>query len=292
MKPAGIPLFLCLASACVAAAGETPPPAKDNRALFGIWAKIQDPTPGETRSIGTYAAGCLAGAKRLPLDGTGYSVMRPSRRRFFGTPELVTFLEQLGRDAHAAKLGRVLIGDMGRPRGGPMQTGHSSHQIGLDVDVWFRMSRAKPTLKDRETWSAESFVKDDQHLTKHWGAPYRKLVSLPASSPLVNRIFVHPAIKRDLCANFAGAPWLYKIRPWWSHQDHLHVRLSCPAGEASCKGQEPLDPAQPQCGKELDWWFTADAKDEGAKKEAAFKERQFPELPTECAEMVKGLEEP
>ena len=31
----------------------------------------------------------------------------------------------------------LLIGDMSQPRGGPMLNGHSSHQIGLDVDIWF-----------------------------------------------------------------------------------------------------------------------------------------------------------
>ena len=136
-----------------------------------------------------------------------------------------------------------------------MKNGHWSHQIGLDVDLWFRMSVRKPSRKERESWSAESFVKDDRHLTRRWNDRERKLVEIAAKSPLVARIFVHPAIKRDLCEHFPKAAWLYKMRPWWSHQDHLHVRLECPPGAPSCKGQEPLDSHDPQCGKELDWWF-------------------------------------
>lgn len=263
---------------------------RNNRALFDLWAKISSPFPSETpKPIGSYAAGCLAGAHTLPLDGEGFSVMRPSRHRNYGHPDLLAFIEGLGKELHAAKMGRLLVGDMGRARGGPMPTGHSSHQIGLDVDLWFRMSPRKPSTRERESWSAESFVKDDTHLTKRWGDPYRKLVSLAAASPYVARIFVHPAIKRDLCTKFPTAAWLYKIRPWWAHQDHLHVRLNCPEGAASCKAQEALDPASSQCGKELDWWFTAEAKDEGNKKEAAFKERAFPDLPPECDEMTKSL---
>lgn len=285
--------ILCVGSAffCgLASADNTPAPpaAHDNRALFALWGKIQEPSEGEARPIGTYSAGCIAGAKKLPINGTGYSVMRTSRARYYGHPDLLDFIQTLGRQMHSRGMNRLLVGDMGRARGGPMLTGHASHQIGLDVDLWFRMSPKIPNAKDRENWSAESFVKDDR-LTKHWGEPYRQLVSLAAESPYVNRIFVHPAIKRDLCRKFPQAPWLYKMRPWWSHQDHLHVRLNCPANDPTCKAQEPLDSKLPQCGKELDWWFTADAKAEGEKKEAAYKGRSFPELPPECAEMVKGL---
>jgi penicillin-insensitive murein endopeptidase len=284
--------ILCFGSALfsIVALAENAPPAKDNRALFTLWGKIKGPSEGEPRPIGTYSAGCIAGAKKLPIDGTGYSVMRVSRARYYGHPDLLTFIQTLGRQMHEQKMNRLLVGDMGRARGGPMLTGHASHQIGLDVDLWFRMSPQIPSAKDRENWSAESFVKNNKTLTKHWGDPYRKLASLAAASPNVNRIFVHPAIKRDLCRQFPQAPWLYKMRPWWSHQDHLHVRLSCPANLPDCRGQEALDPRQPQCGKQLDWWFTSDAKAEGEKKEAAYKGRQFPELPAECAAMVKGLE--
>lgn len=280
MIQARILASLFLGTALSAFAAETDP-----RALFAVWAKIREPLAGTPQPIGSYAAGCLKGAETLPLDGPGYSVMRPSRLRYFGTPDLLAFIRGLGAEMQAAHLPRLLVGDMGRPRGGPMPTGHSSHQIGLDVDLWFTMSKTKPSMKDREKLSAESFVKDDR-LTKRWGDKYRKLVSLAAASPYVNRIFVHPAIKRDLCEKFPKAAWLYKMRPWWAHQDHMHVRLHCPSGAESCQPQDPLDPQDPQCGKELAWWFTPEAKEEGAKKEAAFKGRAFPELPAACAQMV------
>jgi penicillin-insensitive murein endopeptidase len=290
MSQARIPLCalggLLLGAATLAAPAPAP---KNNRALFQLWGKIRRPLAGEAKPIGSYAAGCLAGAEKLPLDGPGYSVMRPSRLRYFGHPDLVAFLKGLGQAAHDAHLPRLLVGDMGRPRGGPMPSGHSSHQIGLDVDVWLRMSKKRPSAKQRETWSAENFVKGEKELTSRWGDRERKLVELAASSPFVNRIFVHPAIKLDLCEKFPAAPWLYKMRPWWSHQDHMHVRLNCPSGAASCEPQAALDPKDPQCGKELAWWFTAEAKDEGAKKEAAFRGRAFPDLPQECGEMVREL---
>ena len=53
-----------------------------NKALFDRWAGVTEPLPGPATPIGFYSAGCLQGAQALSLDGTGYAVMRPSRRRF------------------------------------------------------------------------------------------------------------------------------------------------------------------------------------------------------------------
>ena len=44
------------------------------------------------------------------------------------------------------------VGDMSQPRGGPMVTGHSSHQIGLDVDIWLTpMPTARSRRKSERT---------------------------------------------------------------------------------------------------------------------------------------------
>jgi penicillin-insensitive murein endopeptidase len=82
--------------------------------------------------------GCLAGAVTLPITGPTWQVMRLSRDRNWGTPRLVNFIKRLGDNAKKVGWNGVLIGDMAQPRGGPMINGHSSHQIGLDVDIWFK----------------------------------------------------------------------------------------------------------------------------------------------------------
>ena len=76
------------------------------------------------------------GADALPLDGPGWQVMRPSRHRYFAHSQLIAFIESLASDVNRIG-GGILVGDMALPRGGPMPTGHRSHQIGLDVDIWF-----------------------------------------------------------------------------------------------------------------------------------------------------------
>ena len=57
------------------------------------------------------------------------------------------------------------------------------------------------------------------------------MLEVAASDPVVDRIFVNPVIKRELCTHEPpGSLWLRKLRPWWGHHDHFHVRLRCPPG--------------------------------------------------------------
>src|SRR5262249_13644056 len=48
---------------------------------------------------------------------------------------------------------------------------------------------------------------------------------------------------------------LDKVRPWWGHDYHFHVRIVCPSDSPDCKPQ-PQPPADDGCGHELDEWFT------------------------------------
>ena len=89
-------------------------------------------------AIGYYPRGCLQGGVELPATGPTWQVMRLSRNRNWGHPELVKFLERFAPlAAEATGWKGILIGDMAQPRGGPLPFGHKSHQIGLDVDIWF-----------------------------------------------------------------------------------------------------------------------------------------------------------
>ena len=260
---------------------------KDSKALFASWERINRPLAGpKAEAIGTYGAGCLTAGEALPLDGKGFAVMRPARLRYYGHPNMLRYIESLAQRMQTEKLPLLLVGDIGRPRGGPMISGHASHQVGLDVDLWFHMARRRPRTAERYHLGAASFVQK-QKVTRKWGDKERKLVRLAAEAGEVERIFVNPAIKRDLCEKFPQAPWLYKVRAWWGHADHLHVRLKCPAGSEGCQSQEALNPQEPQCGEALAWWFSPEATEELAAKTKKFAEREFPELPVACARMTE-----
>ena len=246
-----------LACAVAAALLVTPtladPPARD---LFGA---VHTPTAGPAISIGGYAKGCLAGAVQLPADGPTWQAMRLSRDRRWGTPELVSYIEALGQSAAQDGWPGLLVGDMGGARGGPMPSGHASHQIGLDVDIWLKpMPGHTLSAKQREAISAISMLKTGTRDVdpKRFGEAQRMLIYRAATQPGVARIFVAPGIKKAMCAiKWRDPSFLGKLRPWYGHDDHFHVRLACPAGATLCDDQDPV-PSGDGCGAELDYWFT------------------------------------
>ena len=231
-------------------------PAKE---LFGY---TLGPAPMKPRPIGFYTKGCLAGGMQLPKTGPAWQAMRLSRNRNWGHPVLVGFLKKLALDAQE-KDGwpGLLVGDMSQPRGGPMLSGHRSHQVGLDGDIWLTpMPKKVQSYKQRERRSAISMLakgglKVDP---KKWSTERAKLIRRAAMAPEVARIFVHPAIKKALCetADKIGnsRSWLRRVRPWYGHHYHFHVRLRCPKGMRGCRNQ-PNPGIGDGCGKELDGWF-------------------------------------
>jgi penicillin-insensitive murein endopeptidase len=227
--------------------------------LFG---RALTPADVQARSIGFYSRGCLAGAKALPVDGETWQVMRLSRDRNWGHPALLAFLERFSKKAAAEGVWPgILVGDMSQPRGGPMLTGHASHQIGLDADIWLTpMPDRRLTRAEREDMSAVDMVSADGLSVDpaHWTPRQAGIIRAAAEEPEVERIFVNAAIKKALCQAYKGQAWMTKVRPYWGHNYHFHVRLACPKGEEECRPQEPVPPGD-GCDKSLDWWFTEEA---------------------------------
>ena len=223
-----------------------------------LFARKTKPLGAPASAIGGYGDGCLAGGEALPITGPAWQVMRLSRNRNWGHPKLVSFLERFAEKAKAVWNG-LLVGDMSQPRGGPMLSGHSSHQIGLDADIWFiPMPDHVLSREEREFDSAVNMVAPDRLGVdpKVWTHARTDLLHIAAEDPLVARIFVNAAIKKEVCRETGSdRGWLAKIRPWWGHSEHFHVRLSCPADSPLCKPQPPPDPSD-GCGHELDYWFS------------------------------------
>lgn len=225
------------------------------------WWRVEKPSDGRSQVYGKYSRGCLSGGETLVSDGPGFQVMRPSRNRFYGHPSLIHFVRSFAESVRQQGWDGLLVGDLAQPRGGPMKSGHASHQTGLDVDIWFRPAPDRAlTREERESTSAISMLNDrGLEVNGHWTKREAALLRTAARDPRVARIFVNPAIKRSLCRTADGdRDWLRKIRPWWGHDHHFHVRLHCPDGDAACSEQEPPPPGD-GCDDSLAWWFSEDA---------------------------------
>ena len=100
-----------LLAGCAAAAAQDlgtldpkplPPLAKPddpNTAAKDLFGRKPTPAALEARAIGYYTGGCLAGGVALPINGKTWQVMRISRNRNWGHPNLVKSLERFSEKA-------------------------------------------------------------------------------------------------------------------------------------------------------------------------------------------------
>jgi len=217
------------------------------------------PAAMEAKTYGFYSKGCYSGGVAIATDGPTWQAMRLSRNRRWGHPEMIKLVERLSREGVEDGWPGLLVGDISQPRGGPMTSGHASHQVGLDADIWFTpMPSRTLSGSERENISAVSMLKKNSLYVddKVWTDSRMRLLRRAASYPQVERIFVHPGIKKKLCDTVTGdRSWLRKIRPQYGHDYHFHIRIGCPAGSTGCKDQDPA-PRSDGCDKSLAWWFT------------------------------------
>jgi penicillin-insensitive murein endopeptidase len=218
------------------------------------------PAAMPTQVIGFYAKGCIAGAERLPITGHTWQVMRLSRNRNWAHPDMIALLKRLSVKAHKdAGWPGILVGDMSQPRGGPMLTGHASHQVGLDADVWLTpMPDHLLSREEREDMSAIMTVRDDRLDVnrKVWTSGHVAVIRAAALEPSVQRIFVNAAIKKALCRDANGdRSWLSKVRPMYGHDYHFHIRIKCPPGSSECESQSEPDGGEGCSESDLAYWF-------------------------------------
>lgn len=260
---------------------------------FGSKALPADLPP---RSEGFYSKGCLAGGMAIPADGPTWQVMRLSRNRRWGHPDLIRLLEELSIRARSDGWSGLMIGDLSQPRGGPMLTGHLSHQIGLDADLWFMpMPDKRLDYREREEMSAVSVLRDgsDHVDDARWTPAHTRLLQHAANFDQVQRILVHPGVKKKLCDTVEGdRGWLAKIRPYYGHHHHFHIRLRCPGDSPGCRPQKAVGKAS-GCDKSLKWWFDhalKPKKPDPTVKPKKRRELALGDLPDACRRVLSADE--
>lgn len=179
-----------------------------------------------------------------------------------------------------------------------MLTGHASHQVGLDADIWLtQMPNRRMSAQEREDLSATSMLGEDGILVdpKVWTPAHARLIVRAASYPEVDRMFVHPGIKKALCQEPGiDRTNLWKIQPYYGHYYHMHIRISCPPGSVNCRGQTARA-GDDGCGQEVDQWIANFRKaaaqpkvapDPNAKKAPPKPGMSIDQLPAECRMVI------
>ena len=268
--------------------------SNDFRAAKPLFGAMQTPSAQTPAALGFYSRGCQAGAVALPETGPTWQAMRLSRNRNWGQPILLDYIQTLSRFA-ATQPGwaGLYVGDMSQPRGGPMLTGHASHQSGLDVDIWMLPpSRLNLTRQEREDLSSISTRRaNGAYVNDNWTPQHEAILRAAASDPRVDRIFVFPGAKVAMCDSATGdRSWLRKIRPWYGHHYHFHVRLSCPPGDRFCETQAPIPPGD-GCDDARQWVaniLNPPPPDPNAPPPAPRREVTMASLPAQCTDVLNS----
>ena len=265
--------------------------SKEAKYLFGA---VTSGSQQRAEPFGSYAKGCIAGAEQLPETGPTWQAMRLSRNRNWGHPEMIDFLKKLSaKAAQQPGWDGIYIGDISQPRGGPMLSGHASHQMGLDADIWMLPpNRLDLSRKEREDISSISMRRANGAYTNDkWTRQHHEIIKAAAQDPRTARIFVFPGAKVQMCKDEKGdRAWLRKVRPWYGHHYHFHVRLSCPTGTAGCVNQAPPPPGD-GCA-DAEFWvkniLNPPKPDPNAPKPKPTPPLTLARLPNQCAAVLQS----
>jgi penicillin-insensitive murein endopeptidase len=128
-------------------------------------------------------------------------------------------------------------------------------------------------------------------VTARFTPGHASLIRAAAEHPDVARIFVNAAIKDHLCrtAPEDDRAWLRVVRPWWGHDAHFHVRLSCPPDSPGCVDQDPPPPGD-GCDASLAWWFSDEALNppKPATRPKPKPPLTLADLPPACADVLSA----
>ena len=246
--------------------------------------------------IGIYYNGCIGNAVALPLQGEGYQSVRASRQHFYGHPQLVTYLQKLGRVAQkvwhgfagnlqiklpSTPLAKWLlgIGDLSAKLGGNIEH-HGSHKTGLDADVPYLPYLSTASLVENEQRPWYSVVDLQKRQTNAlWNPRIAHLLHQAAVPASVAYLFVDPAIKQAVCQmKWKNRAWLGKLYPLSNHHDHFHVRQKCPPGSQLCTPQ-----VLPMVG---DGCSHIDAKKPKKKPQTSTKAPRLLAMPSQCQSLL------
>ncbi len=262
--------------------------ARSNIQAKKLFGAKSNPSQQPSTAFGSYAKGCMPGGTQLAETGPTWQAMRLSRNRNWAHPDTVNMVKELSAFAATQPGWKGLyVGDLSQPRGGPMLTGHRSHQIGLDADIWMLPPQSLSLSREqRETISSISLRRaNGAYVNSKWTRQHHEILKAAASHPRTARIFVFPGAKVQMCEDETGdRRYLRKIRPWWGHHYHFHIRLTCPTGATGCVNQA-APPRGDGCAEAREWQrniLNPPPPKPNAKPAKPRRELVLADLPAQC----------
>ena len=197
-------------------------------------------------SVGYPNDGWQQRAKRLK-PSKSIRIKPGSAENTYGHPALILMLERSAKDLQRVAPGSVLVvGDISDANGGPL-AGHHSHQSGRDADVVFYAldENGKSIVLDHfvkfgangKALDGSGYVFDDWRnwlLVQSWVRDQRAGLShIFISRPLRQRLIAYAA-KQPAFIKYVTevAALLKQPEDAEPHDDHFHVRVSCPNGQS------------------------------------------------------------
>lgn len=196
-------------------------------------------------SVGYPNAGWQYRAKRLKRSRF-LSIKSGSRENSYGHPALILMLGRSAKELQRVAPGSVLlVGDISDENGGPL-SGHRSHQSGRDADVAFyaldengkrvTLDRFVKFGADGKAVDGSGYQFDDWRnwlLVQSWVRDRRAglshiFVSRALRQRLIGYASKQPAFKKYVSEVSALLKQPEEAEP---HDDHFHVRVSCPKGQ-------------------------------------------------------------
>jgi len=179
-----------------------------------------------------------------------------SHERVYGHPALVLMLGRSAKDvAKAAPHSVLLVGDLSAKLGGPL-SGHRSHQSCRDADVAFYVTdlHGKPVPStdyvafdgDGKSKDGRPLLFDDERnwlLVESWARDRRAGLShIFVSWPLRDRLLKFARSRPRFAPYVLQATALLKQpEKGEAHDDHFHVRITCPKEEEEiCRAESKL----------------------------------------------------
>ncbi len=223
-------------------------PVSTDQVTLPVFIFGNDPTQGLfEQSLGFYSNGSLISPTQVQNFGNGFTKLFQWRDRGWATFDLTNVIETVAAKSLVQfPYGeRLQIGDISQIAGGK-STGHASHQNGLDVDLnYYRTDRKEQDPSHNgfayDYVSAEGVLSADFDIERNWA-----FVKDLDDTGRLDRIFTDNLIKKALCGQAAKlgelesrTETLRKLRHWNNHDNHLHVRLTCPMNSPRCVKQVP-----------------------------------------------------